>query len=153
MAHVKWECKYHIVFIPKCRKKVLYDKLRKRVGEILQQLCKHKGLELLEGHAMPDHVHMCLSIPPKYSVSMFIGYIKGKSAIRVHREFMGCKKQFTGFHFWATGYCVSTIGLDEQQIRNYVRNQEQIERGKIGQLKLPDFEKPWPLYFNGLVGL
>ena len=140
MAHVKWECKYHIVFIPKYRKKVLYDKLRTRVGEIFQQLCRHKGLTLLEGHAMPDHVHMCLSIPPKYSVSMVIGYIKGKSAIRVHREFMGRKKQFTGFHFWAPGYCVSTIGLDEQQIRDYVKNQEQIERGKLGQLNLPDFE-------------
>ena len=89
---------------------------------------------------MPDHVHMCLSIPPKHSVSMVIGYIKGKSAIRVHREFMGRKKQFTGFHFWAPGYCVSTIGLDEQQIREYVKNQERIERGKQGQLNLPDFE-------------
>ena len=140
MAHVKWECKYHIVFIPKYRKKVLYDKLRKRVGEIFQQLCKHKGLTLLEGHAMPDHVHLCLSIPPKYSVSMVIGYIKGKSAIRVHREFMGRKKQFTGLHFWAPSYYVSTIGLDEQQIREYVKNQDRIERGKLGQLNLPEFE-------------
>ncbi len=105
MAHVKWECKYHIVFTPKYRKKVLYGKLRKRMGEIFQQLCRHNGIELLEGHAMPDHVHMCvLGISPKYSVSMPIGYIKGKRAIRVHREFMGSKKQFTGFHFWAAGY-------------------------------------------------
>jgi len=140
MAHVKWECKYHIVFIPKYRKKVLYDKLRKRLGEIFQQLCKHKGLTLLEGHAMPDHVHLCLSIPPKYSVSMVIGYIKGKSAIRVHREFMGRKKQFTGLHFWASSYYVSTIGLDEQQIREYVKKQDRIERGKLGQLNLPEFE-------------
>ncbi len=140
MAHVKWECKYHIVFIPKYRKKVLYGKLRRRVGEIFQQLCRHKGIELLEGHAMPDHVHMCLGIPPKYSVSMAIGYIKGKSAIRVHREFMGRKKQFTGFHFWAPGYCVSTIGLDEHQIREYVKNQEKIEQGKLAQLNLPEFQ-------------
>jgi putative transposase len=140
MAHVKWDCKYHVVFIPKYRKKVLYGKLRKRVGEIFQELCRYKGIELLEGHAMPDHVHMCLSIPPKFSVSMTIGYIKGKSAIRVHREFMGRQRQFTGFHFWAPGYCVSTIGLDEHQIREYVRNQEQFEQGKYGQLSLPSFE-------------
>lgn len=140
MAHVKWEYKYHIVFIPKYRKKILYGKLRKRVGEIFQELCRYKGIDLLEGHAMPDHVHMCLGIPPKYSVSMAIGYIKGKSAIRVHREFMERKKQFTGFHLWAPGYCVSTIGLEVHQIREYVKNQEKLEKGKISQLNLPEFE-------------
>jgi putative transposase len=119
MAHVKWEGKYHVVFIPKHPKKVLSGKLRKRVGEIFQKLCRHKGIELLVGHAMPDHVHMRLSIPTKFSVSMAIGYIKGKSAIRVHREFMGRRKQFTGFHFLAPGYCVSMISLDEHRIREY----------------------------------
>ena len=116
MAHVKWEFKYHVVFILKYRIKVFYDKLRKRAGEIFQQLCKHKRLKLLEGHAMPDHVPMCLSIPPKYSVSMVIGYINGEGVIRVHREFMGCKKPFTGTIFGLPAI-IFTIGLDEQQIR------------------------------------
>jgi putative transposase len=140
MAHVKWECKYHIVFIPKYRKKVLYGRVRRRVGEIFRQLCRYRGIEILEGHAMPDHVHMCLSIPPKFSVSMTVGYIKGKSAIRIHGEVMGHKRQFTGLHFWAPGYCVSTIGLDEDQIREYVKNQEQLEHHKQGQLNLPEFD-------------
>jgi putative transposase len=140
MAHVKWECKYHIVFIPKYRKKMLYGKVRRRVGEIFRQLCRYRGIDILEGHAMPDHVHMCLSIPPKFSVSMTVGYIKGKSGIRIHREIMGQKRQFTGLHFWAPGYCVSTIGLDEDQIREYVKNQEQLEQQKLGQLNLPEFE-------------
>lgn len=122
MAHVKWECKYQIVFIPKYRKKILYGKVRRRVGEIFRQRCRYRGIEYLEGHAMPDHIHMCLSIPPKFSVSMTVVYIKGKGAIRIHRQIMGHKRQFTGLHFWAPGYCVSTIGLDEDQIREYVKN-------------------------------
>ncbi|PQP35893.1 IS200/IS605 family transposase [Desulfobacteraceae bacterium SEEP-SAG9] len=103
MAHVKWECKHHIVFISKYRKRKLYGKVRKRIGEIFQELCRYKRIEVLEGHAMPDHVHMCLSIPPKYSISMTIGYIKGKSAIKINREILGHKRQFTGLHFWAPG--------------------------------------------------
>ena len=103
MAHVKWECKHHIVFISKYRKRKLYGKVRKRIGEIFQELCRYKRIEVLEGHAMPDHVHMCLSIPPKYSISMTIGYIKGKSAIKINREILGHKWQFTGLHFWAPG--------------------------------------------------
>jgi putative transposase len=140
MAHVKWECKYHIVFIHKYRKQKLYSKVRKRIGEIFQELCRYKNIELLEGHAMPDHVHMCLSVPPKYSISMTIGYIKGKSAIKINREIMGHKRQFTGLHFWAPDYCVSTIGLDEASIREYVKNQEKLETHKQAQLNLPEFE-------------
>jgi len=140
MAHVKWECKYHIVFIPKYRKKKIYGKTRRRISEIFQELCRYKGIEILEGHAMPDHVHMCLSFPPKYSISMTVGYIKGKSAIKIHRDFMGHKRQFTGMHFWAPGYCVSTIGLNEAEIREYVKNQEKLEKEKLGQLNLPDFD-------------
>ena len=140
MAHVKWECKYHIVFIPKYRKKKLYGRTRKRIGEILQELCRYKGIEILEGHARPDHVHVCLSFPPKFSIAMTIGYIKGKSAIKIHRELAGHKRQFTGMHFWAPGYCVSTIGLNEEEIREYVKNQEKHEREEQGQLSLPDFE-------------
>ena len=140
MAHVKSECKYHIVFIPKYRKKKLYGRIRKGVGTIFQELCRHKGIEILEGHAMPDHVHMRLSFHPKYSISMTMAYLKGKSAIKIHRELFAQKRPFTGLHFWAPGYCVSTIGLNEAEIREYVRNQEKLEQHKLGQLSLPDFE-------------
>jgi putative transposase len=122
MAHVKWEWKYHIVFIPKYRKKILYGKVRKRIGGIFQELCRYKSIDLLEGHAMPDYVHMCLSVPPKYRISMTIGYIKGKSAIKINREILGHKRKFSGLHFCAPGYCVSTIGLDEASIREYLKN-------------------------------
>jgi putative transposase len=105
-AHVKWECKYHIVIVPKYRRKVLFGKTRKKVGEVLRRLCRQKGVEILEGNAMPDHIHMVLSIPPKYSVAMVIGYLKGKSAIQIHREMLGVKKGFTGKSFWSRGYCV-----------------------------------------------
>ncbi len=134
LAHVKWECKYHVVFIPKYRKKVLYGKLRRAVGMILRELCRQKGVEILEGHLMPDHVHMCLSVPPKYSVAHVIGFLKGKSAVRIHRELLH-ERRMTGLHFWATGYSVSTVGLDEDRIRQYIRDQEQLESGQ-GELDL-----------------
>lgn len=140
MAHVKWECKYHVVFTPKYRKKKLYGDIRRRVGQVLHELCRYKGLDLLEGHAMPDHVHICLSCPPKFSIAMAIGYLKGKSAIKIHRDIMHGKRPFTGRHFWAPGYCVSTIGLDEKEVREYVRNQEKLERERDNQLHLPDFD-------------
>ena len=123
LAHVRWECKYHVVIIPKYRRKVLYGKLRKKIAVILRELCRQKGIELVEGHLMPDHVHMCLSIPPKYSVAHTIGFLKGKSAVRIHRELLS-ERRMTGLHFWATGYSVSTVGLDEAQIRRYIRDQE-----------------------------
>ena len=127
-SHVKWYCKYHIVFSPKYRKKAMYGSLRKGVGRILRELCKQTGVELVEGHAMSDPVHVCLSIPPKYSVANTVGFLKGKSAIRIHREYLGRRRNFTGFHFWARGYCVSTVGLDEAVIREYIRNQEEEEK-------------------------
>ena len=123
LAHVRWDCKYHVVFIPKYRRKVLYGKLRAGIGRILRDLCEQKGIELLEGHAMPDHVHLCLRIPPKYSVSYTIGFLNGKSAVRVHRELLN-ERRMAGLHFWATGYWVSTVGLDEEVVRNYIREQE-----------------------------
>jgi putative transposase len=107
------------------------------MGEILKELCRYKGIELVEGHLMVDHVHMCLSIPPKYSVAMAIGYLKGKSAIRIHRV-TGASQGFTNKHFWTRGYCVSTVGLDEQRIREYIRNQERIETGEQGTLNFND---------------
>ena len=134
LAHIKWECKYHIVFVPKYRKKILYGKLRNRIGEIIRELCRQKDVTLIEGHAMPDHIHVCLSIPPKFSVAMVIGYIKGKSAIRIHRDFLGVQKGFTNKHFWTRGYCVSTVGLDEEKIREYIKNQEQLDLGNQGTL-------------------
>ena len=126
MSHVRWDCKYHVVFVPKYRKKKLYGDLRPRVGEFLRDLCQQRGVELLEGHLMPDHVHMCLSIPPKFSVAFVLGFLKGKSAIRIHRELLNVRRM-TGLSFWATGYCVSTVGLDEDTIRAYIRNQEKRE--------------------------
>jgi putative transposase len=134
LAHVRWECKYHVVIIPKYRRKVLYGQLRAKIGAILRELCRQRGVELLEGQSMPDHIHMCLSIPPKYSVAHTLGYLKGKSAVRIHRELLH-ERRMTGLHFWATGYCVSTVGLDEERIRQYIREQEKLEDGQ-GDLDL-----------------
>ena len=134
MSHVRWECKYHVVFIPKYRRKVLYGKLRRQIGAILRELCRQKGVELLEGHLMADHVHMCVSIPPKYSVSHTIGFLKGKSAVRIHRQLLR-ERRMTGLHFWATGYSVSTVGMDETRIRRYIREQEKLE-SRQGDLDL-----------------
>ena len=134
LAHVRWECKYQVVIIPKYRRKVIYGRLKKQIGVILRELCRQKGVELLEGHLMPDHIHMCLSIPPKYSVAHTIGFLKGKSAVRIHRELLH-ERRMTGLHFWATGYSVSTVGLDEERIRQYIRDQEKLESGQ-GELDL-----------------
>ena len=129
LSHVKWECKYHVVIVPKYRKKLLYGKLRKQIGAILRALCQQKEVELIEGHCMPDHIHMCLSIPPKYSVSYTVGFLKGKSAVRIHRQLLNEKRTY-GMHFWSVGYCVSTVGLDEQRIRQYIQEQEKFETGQ-----------------------
>ena len=126
-AHVKWECKYHVVILPKYRRKVLYGKIRRRVGEILRDLCRQKGVGLVEGKAMVDHIHMLVSVPPKYSIAMTIGYLKGKSAVRIHRQVLGTKGTLFGRTFWARGYCVSTVGLDEHQIRQYIKEQEKLQ--------------------------
>ena len=128
LAHVKWECKYHVVIVPKYRRKALFGHVRKRLGNISRQLCRQKEIELVEGRALLDHVHMVLSIPPKLSVAIAVGYLKGKSAIQIHREALNVKQGFTGKHFWSRGYCVSTVGLDEQMIRAYVKNQEDLDR-------------------------
>jgi len=123
-AHVRWECKFHVVIIPKYRKKRLYGELRRQVGEILRDLCRQKGVELLEGHLCSDHVHMLLSVPPKYSIAMVIGFLKGKSAVRIHRQLRQARGSLFGRSFWARGYCVSTVGLDEDQIRQYIKTQD-----------------------------
>jgi putative transposase len=135
LSHTRWDCKYHVVFIPKKRKKKIFEVLRRHLGEIFRELAKQKDSQVVEGHLMSDHVHMCLSIPPKYAVSNVVGYIKGKSAIAIARHFGGRERNFTGEVFWARGYFVSTVGLDEAMVRAYIRNQEH-EDERYDQMKL-----------------
>ena len=125
LAHSRWECKYHVVFIPKYRKKKIFGQIKKYLGEVLHRLASQRESRIEEGHLMADHVHMMISIPPKYSVAQVIGYIKGKSAIHIAREFVGRKRNFVGQSFWARGYFVSTVGRDEAVIREYIQRQEQ----------------------------
>jgi putative transposase len=139
LSHTRWECKYHVVFIPKCRRKKLYGELRKHLGEVFRELARRKECEILEGHLMPDHVHMMISIPPKYSVSQVVGYIKGKSAIHLARVYGETRRNFVGQHFWARGYFVSTLGRDEDVIREYIRRQEE-EDSRMDQMDL--YRKP-----------
>jgi len=141
LSHTKWDCKYHIVFIPKYRRKILYGKIRSRLGEIFHELAKHKESSIVEGHLCTDHVHICISIPPKYAVSNVIGYIKGKSAISIARNLMGVKRNFTGQSFWARGYFVSSVGLDEEATREYIRKQEKTDK-ETDQLTIFDDDKP-----------
>ena len=133
-SHVRWYCRYHVVFAQKYRKKAIYGRLRRDIGSILRKLCDENNVELIEGKAMPDHIHLCLSIPPKYSVAHTVGFLKGKSAIRIHREYLGRKRNLTGYHFWSRGYCVSTVGLDEEAVREYIREQEEEDK-KADQLE------------------
>ena len=135
LNHTKWDCKYHIVFIPKCRRKVLYGKLRRELGPVFRELAKQRESEIVEGHLLRHHVHMMIRIPPKFSVSAVMGYIKGKSAIRMARDFMGRHQSFKGYHFWARGYFVSTVGIDEEIIRKYIREQEKNDK-RLDQKKL-----------------
>lgn len=135
LNHSKWECKYHVVFIPKCRRKTLYFELRRHLGGVFRALTQQKESAVEEGHLMPDHVHMLLSIPPKYAVAQVVGFIKGKSAIHIARTFMERKRNFVGQHFWARGYFVSTVGRDEEMIRKYIREQENEDK-RIDQLNL-----------------
>ena len=135
LAHTKWDCKYHVVFIPKRRKKAIFGAIRKHLGVVLHELAGQRGSKILEGHLMSDHVHICISIPPKYSVANVVGYIKGKSAISIARRVMGRNRNFAGENFWARGYFVSTVGLDEEMVRAYIRQQEK-EDEHYEQLKL-----------------
>ena len=135
LSHTKWECKYHVVFIPKGRRKALYAELRKYLGEVFRKLAAQKESRIEEGHLLPDHVHMMIAIPPKHAVSQVIGFIKGKSAIHLARVYGGRKRNFVGQHFGARGYWVSTVGRDEAVIREYIRSQEQ-EDQRLEQLGL-----------------
>jgi putative transposase len=135
LNHTKWKCKYHVVFIPKCRRKTLYKELRRYLGEVLRRWAEQKESRIEEGHLMADHVHMMISIPPKYAVSQVMGYIKGKSAIHLARVYGERKRNFVGQHFWARGFYVSTVGRDEKAVREYIRNQEEEDK-RLDQLGL-----------------
>jgi putative transposase len=135
LNHSKWECKYHVVFIPKYRRKALYVELRRHLGGIFRTLTQQKESAVEEGHLMSDHVHMLISIPPKYSVAQVVGYMKGKSAIHIARTFMERKRNFVGQHFWARGYFVSTVGRDEDAVREYIKTQDAEDR-RQDQMKL-----------------
>jgi putative transposase len=128
LAHSKWDCKYHLVFIPKHRKKALYGKIRPELGKIFHALAGMKECTILEGHVMPDHIHMLIEIPPKHATSAIVGFLKGKSAIAIARQFSGKQRNFTGENFWARGYAISTVGFEEEAIRKYIREQEGVER-------------------------
>lgn len=134
LCHTKWDCKYHIVWIPKFRRKVLFGKLRNYLGDVFRKLASQRESTILEGHLCIDHVHMYIAIPPKYSVSQVVGYIKGKSAIHIAREVQGRAKGFVGQSFWARGYYVTTVGRDEKVIREYIRKQEH-ETKRVEQLQ------------------
>jgi len=135
LSHAKWECKYHVVFIPKYRKKAIYGELRKNLGKVFRTLAEQRESYIEEGHLMSDHVHIMISIPPKYAVAQVVGYIKGKSAIHIARTYTGRRRNFVGQHFWARGYFVSTVGRDEAAVREYIRNQEREEQ-RAEQLRL-----------------
>ena len=137
LSHTTWDCKYHVVFIPKCRRKALYYTLRKMLPEVLHELARQQGSKIEEGHMMPDHIHLLLSIPPKYSVSQVVGYLKGKSAIWIARNVNGRKRSFYGQSFWARGYFVSTAGKDEMIVREYIRRQEEDDQKFDSSPRLP----------------
>ena len=142
LSHTKWMCKYHIVFTPKYRRKIIYNQYRESLREIIKLLCKYKGVEILEGHLMPDHVHLVLSILPKLSVSAFMGYLKGKSALMMFERHANLKYKFGNRKFWAEGYYVSTVGLNEVNVRKYVREQEMHDQA-VDKLSVKEYEDPF----------
>lgn len=127
LSHSKWDCKYHIVFIPKCRRKQLYGKVRKYLGPVFHELARQRECKILEGHMVQDHVHMLISIPPKYAIAEVVGYLKGKSAIAVARQFSGRERNFNGEKLWARGYAVSTVGYEKDKVQAYIKLQEQLD--------------------------
>lgn len=142
LAHTKWMCKYHIVFTPKYRRKIVYNQYKSDLRDILKQLCSYKGVEILEGHLMPDHVHMLVSIPPKISVSSFMGYLKGKSALMMFDRHANLKYKFGNRHFWSEGYYVSTVGLNEATIKKYIQEQEKADIMQ-DKLSVKEYEDPF----------
>ena len=142
LSHTKWMCKYHIVFTPKYRRKVIYNQVRKDIGETLRKLCEYKGVEIIEGHLMPDHVHMPVAIPPKISVSSFMGYLKGKSSLMAFDRHASMRYKFGNRKFWAEGHCVSTVGLNEATIAKYIREQEAADIA-LDRLSVKEYGDPF----------
>ena len=142
LAHTRWMCKYHIVFIPKYRRKIIYNQIRKDISEYIKTLCKYKGVQIIEGHMMPDHVHLVLSIPPKMAVSNFMGYLKGKSSLMIFENHSNLKYKFGNRKFWAEGFYVSTVGLNEATIIKYVQDQEKVDLS-LDKLSTKEYEDPF----------
>lgn len=142
LSHSKWVCKYHIVFTPKYRRKIIYNQYREDLIEIFKRLCSYKGVEIIEGHMMPDHVHMLLSIPPKIAISTFVGYLKGKSALQMFDKHANLKYKFGNRHFWAEGYYVSTVGLNEATVKKYIAEQEKHDIA-LDKLSVKEYEAPF----------
>ena len=142
LAHTKWRCKYHIVFIPKYRRKAIYGQYREDLRDIIKTLCKYKGVEIIEGHLMIDHVHLLVAIPPRVAVSDFVGYLKGKSALMMFDKHTNLKYKFGNRHFWAEGYYVSTVGLNEETIKKYIRDQEKNDIA-MDRLSVKEYEDPF----------
>ena len=142
LAHTKWMCKCHIVFTPKYRRKMIYNQYREDVREIIKQLCSYKGVEILGGNVMSDHVHILVSIPPKMSVSSFMGYLKGKSALMMFDRHANLKYKFGNRHFWSEGYYVSTVGLNEAVIKKYIQDQEKYDIA-MDKLSVKEYENPF----------
>ena len=142
LAHTKWMCKYHVVFTPKYRRKVIYNQYREDLGEILRRLCRYRGVEIIEGHLMIDHVHMLVMIPPKESISSFMGYLKGKSAMMMFDRHANLKYQYGNRHFWAEGYYVSTVGLNDQTVAKYIREQEAYDIA-MDKLSVKEYKDPF----------
>lgn len=142
LSHTKWNCKYHIVFTPKYRRKIIYGKYRSEIGKILRTLCSYKDVEIIEANAAIDHIHMLVKIPPKLSVSTFMGYLKGKSALMIFDQFANLKYKFGNRHFWSRGYYVSTVGLNEATIRKYVREQELSDQ-IVDKVSVKELEDPF----------
>ena len=142
LSHSKWVCKYHIVFTPKYRRKIIYNQYREDLIEIFKRLCSYKGVEIIEGHMMPDHVHMLLSIPPKIAVSTFIGYLKGKSALQMFDKHANLKYKFGNRNFWAEGYYASTVGLNEATVKKYIAEQEKHDIA-LDKLSVKEYEDPF----------
>ena len=124
LSHSRWDCKYHVVFVPKRRRKALFGSIRQKLGGVFHELARQKECRIVQGHLLPDHVHICIEIPPKYAVASIVGFLKGKSAIAIAREFAGKERNFTGEHFWARGYAVSTVGFNLEQVKAYITRQE-----------------------------
>ena len=142
LSHTKWMCKYHIVFTPKYRRKVIYNQIRSDIGEILGKPCEYKGIEIIEGHLMPDHVHVLLAIPPKHSVASVMGYLKGKSSLMIFGRHANLKYKFGNRKFWAEGYYVSTVGLNEATVAKYIREQESHDIA-LDKLSVREYEDPF----------